>query len=336
MLPMIVAAAAFATRAASMAKFDAMLAACTLPPAAIEVIDDPKMRTLFRGVAAASEQPDVKTAFSIVYQDLGPVRMAGDLIFNQLKKVAADAGNQYGDLDVLQTADGCMDVDALAAARSLFDVIDEDASGGLTRDELLASPVLLGMLTPGGSASGGDVDDAALVDTFLDTADVDGDGEISFVEFALASAARSGTGLRLADEAITTALDETKKLRGAAGEEPGRRRQRSKKTHAERFDDMLATCREWEVLYLCRGLTDASGEELDGCATPEAAAEAAAAAADEGNRLQQVLLGTFAGGRSEPVAAALRVCYEEYGPLRFGGDLIFKILKRVVAATLNT
>ena len=31
----------------------------------------------------------------------------------------------------------------------------------------------------------------------------------------------------------------------------------------------------------------------------------------------------------------LRVCYEEYSPLRFGGDLIFRVLKRVVAATLG-
>ena len=34
-------------------------------------------------------------------------------------------------------------------------------------------------------------------------------------------------------------------------------------------------------------------------------------------------------------ADALRVCYAEYSALRFGGDLIFKILKRVVAATLK-
>ena len=31
------------------------------------------------------------------------------------------------------------------------------------------------------------------------------------------------------------------------------------------------------------------------------------------------------------VAAALRVCYEEYTALRVGGDLIFRVLKTVVA-----
>ena len=334
-------AAAFASRAANRQKFEAMLAACSLSPAAIELIDEPRMRTLFRGVAAADQQPVVKTAFSIVYEDLGPVRVAGDVIFNKLKKVAIDAGNKASGLEVLETSDA----DAIAAAREVFDTIDEDASGGLTRAELLASPVLMGLLKPSGdAAASGDEDDAALVDSFLETADVDGDGEISFVEFVLASAARSGTGLLLADEAINTALGEIMAMRegGAGGGEDGGASKRKKAKlgrnakHGERFDEMLQTCLEWEALYLCRdisvgGLVD----PLDGCATPEAAAEAAAVAADEGNRLQQVLLGTFAGGRTPAVAAALRVCYEEYSALRFGGDLIFRILKRVVAATLK-
>ena len=338
------AAAALASRAANKQKFEAMLAACTLPPAAIEVIDEPKMRTLFRGVAAAAEEPEVRTAFSIVYEDLGPVRVAGDLIFKQLKKIAYDAGNKVAGLEALETADA----DAIAAARSLFDAIDEDASGGLTRDELLASPVLLGMLRPRDDAAAvsGHEDEAAVVDAFLSSADTDGDGEISFVEFALASAARSGTGLRLADEAINTALGEMLMMReggaaGAAGNDGAASQRKKPKVdrsakHGERFDEMLATCLEWEALYLCREVpNDAPDEELDGCATPEAATEAAAAAADEGNRLQQVLLGTFAGGRVPAVADALRVCYAEYSALRFGGDLIFKILKRVVAATLK-
>jgi hypothetical protein len=81
------------------AKFDAMLHACILPPAAIQVIDDPKMRTLFRGVAAAAQDRQVKNAFAIVYQDLGPVRIAGDLIFNQLKAIANEAGQRVADAE---------------------------------------------------------------------------------------------------------------------------------------------------------------------------------------------------------------------------------------------
>ena len=111
------------------ARFEAMLTACCLPASAIECIDDPKQRTIFRGVKAASEVPAVKNAFSIVYQDLGPVRVAGDLIFNQLKKSASLAAENVKDLDADQS------LDALTAARTLFDVIDENASGRLDREE---------------------------------------------------------------------------------------------------------------------------------------------------------------------------------------------------------
>ena len=58
--------AALASNAKTMQRFDAMLGACVLPPAAIACIDDPKMRTLFRGVAAAAEQPKVRNAFAVV------------------------------------------------------------------------------------------------------------------------------------------------------------------------------------------------------------------------------------------------------------------------------
>ena len=50
--------------------------------------------------------------------------------------------------------------------------------------------------------------------------------------------------------------------------------------------------------------------------------------------LPPLMLGSFEGARCEPVAKALRVCYEEYSPLRFGGDLIFRVLKRVVNGRL--
>ena len=54
------------------------------------------------------------------------------------------------------------------------------------------------------------------------------------------------------------------------------------------------------------------------------------------DRMLQVLKGSFVGARCQPVADALRVCYLEYSPLRFGGDLIFKLLKRVVESQLKT
>ena len=56
-------------------------------------------------VKVKCEDPPVKNAFAIVYQDLGPVRVAGDLIFNRLKSIASEAGNRVADLEALQAAD---------------------------------------------------------------------------------------------------------------------------------------------------------------------------------------------------------------------------------------
>ena len=110
-----------AARAKTAVKFEAMLNACILPPAAIELIDDKKQRALFRGVAAAAERDNVRNAFLIVYQDMGPVRVAGDLIFNRLQKVASVA-ESAGALDGLEES-----ADTLAAARELPPAVDATA-----------------------------------------------------------------------------------------------------------------------------------------------------------------------------------------------------------------
>ena len=47
-------------------------------------------------------------------------------------------------------------------------------------------------------------------------------------------------------------------------------------------------------------------------------------------RLAQVLDGCFAGARNPSVVNALRVLYEDYRLLRMGGDLIFKLMVRLV------
>lgn len=293
------------------ARFEAMLTACCLPASAIECIDDPKQRTIFRGVKAASEVPAVKNAFSIVYQDLGPVRVAGDLIFNQLKKSASLAAENVKDLDADQS------LDALTAARTLFDVIDENASGRLDREELLNSPAMLALLRAGSGSSDSvaELDDAELVDAFVAATDADGDGEISFIEWAR-------TALDPSDPALADALAKVSEQAEATASTGAKRK---RQTYAQRFDEMLATCLEWEAAYAQVDADCAEeGIEPDECPT-----------GSEEDRLRLVLMGSFQGARCEPVAAALRVCYEEYSPLRFGGDLIFRVLKRVVNGRLG-
>ena len=93
LLVFVTSGAAFKTNANVMKRFNEMLEACTLSPTAINCIDSASQRTLFRGVAAAQANPKVRSAFAVVYHDLGPVRVAGDLIFGQLKRTATEAAD---------------------------------------------------------------------------------------------------------------------------------------------------------------------------------------------------------------------------------------------------
>jgi len=174
----------------------------------------------------------------------------------------------------------------------------------LDREEL-RSPALLAMLHRS-SLSSDCRDDEELIEAFLAAADSDGDGQVSFVEFALACA---GEDLQIADDVLAAVLEEFSERVTASPPLPRRR------SHTDRFDEMLEACLEWEDAYIAAG----------GNGIP----------AESEGRLTQVLLGTFAGARCEPVASALRLCYEEYSPLRMGGDLIFQLLKRVVATRIE-
>ena len=309
MIISVALAIGFAASGKTAAKFERMLAACTLTPKAIEFIDNEKQRVLFRGVLAATKEPIVKNAFAIVYEDLGPVRIGGDLIFNKLSKAAAAATERAGETQLVQAVDGSDTLAALHVSRELFDRLDRDHSGSLDSGEIASSAQLLALIRKEGE------DDATALDRFLSVADADGDGSISFVEWA--NAAATEPSLRLSNEALDAVLQSLKP--SDADEEQSRPRGLfGRRAPDERFDAMLEQCLEWDAqLNNC-------GPMADECEIDE----------DEG-RLLQVLRGSLRGANCPPVADALRMCYADYSPLRLGGDVIFKLLKRVVAVQLK-
>ena len=113
---------------------------------------------------------------------------------------------------------GAGDADAaatLTATRLLFDLIDADASGALDREELLRSPELAAYIVRGEDGE----DPEAAVDRFIATADENGDGVISFIEFAAAAAA--DPTLNSMDEALSAALARTAEGAGGDGDGSG-------------------------------------------------------------------------------------------------------------------
>ena len=208
----------------------------------IESIESPRFREMLCSVQEAIHDTKVVNAFGILYEDIAPVRFAGDLIFSKLDSAVFKAAESKGSREAPDAALEALRADDLAQVRRAFAAIDADGSGSLDEDELARSGLLR---TPGAGA-----------------------------------VAQAGA------------------KPAAAGGNP---------TASARFDDMVATFADW-------------GAD----ATLVARAEA------RNPRLAQVLDGCFAGARNPSVVNALRVLYEDYRLLRMGGDLIFKLMVRLV------
>ena len=436
-----------------LSRFDEMIKELSLPDATIAFIDSPKQRTLFRGVSAAASEAKIRNAFAIVFEDIAPIRTAGEMVFSVLNDVAVEASeraasagdvrafaslarsrNLFRNLDcdssgalsraeilaspellALLVREGDTEEDAeetvgrfmrdhdrdgngelsfvefanavaaepllkqamddeaaavdddhdggaaataatevaaaaasaaaLAESRRLFDFLDDDASGELDRSELLASPELLALLR----REDGEGDEEA-VERFMQAADRDADGSISFAEFALVPMIAAG-GLSFVDDALAAvdeALERTAALEAAqeaeaaaafaaspAGGLLSRRKRRktrggvgARSPPEERFESMLAECLAWEETIV----GSSSGDEGERHPEEEEGEEGSSSSDGESGRLLQVIEGALAGARCKPVTEALLVCYLEYSALRFGGDLIFKLMRRTVAA----
>jgi len=183
-LPATRAAPAFSTLQAPSPRairFRELLAAVTLTDERLAMLDDAGLRTLLTGIQGAAEQPLVLDAFTVLYEDLAPVRLAGDLIFRSVAKRvrAADAAATKLAAELaanIETARQPSEAD-IVLARKLFDLVDRDSSGTLSRAELLESGLLRSCRL--GNCS---VED---VNRFMREVDVDNSGHVNFIEFMI-------------------------------------------------------------------------------------------------------------------------------------------------------
>jgi hypothetical protein len=120
-------------------RFDAMLADFRRHSSAdINLVTSPRYRALLAGTSAAIHDEPVTEAFRVVYEDLGPVRVAGDLIFSKLERelVKSKTSDAAERVQALGRGDSCV-----VAARKIFDAVDADASGTARWDNVWTVPV---------------------------------------------------------------------------------------------------------------------------------------------------------------------------------------------------
>lgn len=277
-------------------RFDGMIERLTLDSATLTCVDDVRLRAMLRGVGEAGRVPDVRSAFQILYEDMAPVRMAADLIFPRLEATCDEATSQSQSLPTSTSL--AVPMFELDAARRLFDAIDADGGGSISREELEESGLL--SVINGGERATGDL----TIERFMAEADTDGDGDVSFTEFATYAA--SCEQLEAADlvdvlTAVMTARAPPEATSGSNKESP-----------SLKFDKMLAAVDVWH------GQLGADLELL------------------QESRLGCVLVGCFAGAKVPEVVDALRICYTDFKPLRVAGDLIFKVIGEVFERRAKT
>ncbi|KAL7527812.1 hypothetical protein ACHAWF_002317 [Thalassiosira exigua] len=283
-------------------RFKAMLSNFREHTAAdIDLVASPRFRGLLRGTSAAIDDPQVIEAFRVLYEDLGPVRVAGDLLFAKLEREVAKSkeSDAAANVRALGRHDSCV-----VSARKIFDAVDADASGTVSSRELLDSDLLrsLGQCV---DCTCGKEGSCQSVSRFMDEIEkTHPEGELHFDEFLIAShhllyegdAARALFG---GDECSDELVDEI--LNGQEGEIGQEKADR----YSKRFDAMCAEFDSWD------------------------SANSSSKAEARNPRLALVLEGCFAGSRNPPVVDALKILYIDFRPLRMAGDLIFKMMRKL-------
>ena len=275
----------------------------------ITLVPSLRFRGLLTGVSAAVKDEQVSMAFRVLYEDLGPVRVGGDLIFRKLERELVKTKDAAETVRKLGREDSCV-----VAARTIFDAVDADASGTVSRQELLDSDLLrsLGQCQDCTCDKKGNCQSVA---KFMDEIDkTHPDGELHFGEFMVAAhhllyEGDASLSLFGGGDAVDDLVDQL--LSTDEIESHGKNGKERADRYAKRFDGMCEEFDSWE------------GDAEDGNSSVMTRAQ------ERNPRLALVLEGCFAGAKKPPVVDALKILYVDFLPLRMAGDLIFKLMRKL-------
>ena len=275
----------------------------------ITLVPSLRFRGLLTGVSAAVKDEQVSMAFRVLYEDLGPVRVGGDLIFRKLERELVKTKDAAETVRKLGREDSCV-----VAARTIFDAVDADASGTVSRQELLDSDLLrsLGQCQDCTCDKKGNCQSVA---KFMDEIDkTHPDGELHFGEFMVAAhhllyEGDASLSLFGGGDAVDDLVDQL--LSNDEIESNGKNGKERADRYAKRFDGMCEEFDSWE------------GDAEDGNSSVMTRAQ------ERNPRLALVLEGCFAGAKKPPVVDALKILYVDFLPLRMAGDLIFKLMRKL-------
>jgi hypothetical protein len=263
-----------------------------------QTVLNPRMRAVLEGIAASYYEHDVYRAFEILYEDYIPLRVAGRVVYRELRKVMDES------IEYQQTQ---FETIIKATGMSRSDIEDcwytfmQLANGRtLSLDDLknYMEPQALKHVLHYSSASVGAESEEII-------------GAISFEHLLIRlhdyNSKCSGAGSdssstrfftehpsdgNMLQQALTSIDIQTSKKQSLSTK---------RQKFNERYDDMLIKFSKWKPLI-------PSGD---------------------GRRLQ-ILKGCFVGSENPSVVEALRVIYVDYAALRLSGDWIFKVVSALM------
>ncbi len=271
-------------------------------PKDIASMPDPRYRALYEGVLAGSNEPAVMNAFSIVFQDLMPVRVAGRMIYRHLKSTMEHNIQERDNEEKMLAENYGLDFGTINHGRIAYTAVVQDGDQGqMTMAALINSGIIDTIVEILGFDT---------FEEFVDVMDTDPNEKISFENFIVGlqrchdeNSCDVTCNLSEVLEEITKRMEPIEEKKKEVGIS-----ERSRK-FSERYDEMVKTFEEWESNFL-------SGENEDG-------------------RMIEVLRGSFAGAKNKKIVSALKIVYMDYSALRVGGDLVFKLMSKLVSRKAN-
>lgn len=263
-------------------------------PRDIESVTNYRYRALFEGVVSGATEPQVIKAFAVVFEDLLPVRVAGRIIFKRLAQVMeASIEKRISVDDTLQNVAG-FTTDEIDGGRRAFMILDVDGEGELTIDQLIESGIV---------ETVAELLEYKSFDDFVEKLKKDEKGKLDFERFMVGLQRCTNDGCNYNCN-LNEVFAEIAKMMEPIEEQKNKFTvsERKKKASAK-YDSMVVAFGEWEDLV----------PEGDG-------------------RMIEVLRGCFAGAKNEKVLNALKIVYTDYSAIRIAGDLVFKLMRRLVGS----
>ena len=271
-------------------------------PIDIQSVNSPRYRALYEGVLAGANEPKVMNAFCIVFEDYLPIRLAGRMIYKHLKSVMERSIREREEIEQKLVENIGVELHTIDNGRRVFslaimDDLDE-GDGKLSLQDLIDSGIVQMVV---------ELLEFESFDAFIEQIEKNEDGKITFESFMVGL--QKCTSNNGSDEECDLICDLDKVLMEVVTRmEPIEKLKRQEsapireKKHSDQYDFMVKSFEQWE------GLIPTSGD----------------------GRLIQVLDGCFSGAKNQKIVAALKTVYMDYSALRIGGDLVFKLMRKLV------